>query len=72
MTKAVSQGAAKNLAGIDAVSLLDKAVAGMDDALLKAVQANRSALQQFVDRGADLRKNTCRRHWTTSTSSRTP
>jgi hypothetical protein len=56
VTKAVSQGAAKNLAGIDAVSLLDKAVAGMDDALLKAVQANRAALQQFVDRGADLRE----------------
>jgi len=56
VTKAVNQGAARNLAGIDVVSLLDKAVAGMDDALLKAVQANRSALQQFVDRGADLRE----------------
>ena len=56
VTAAVSQGAAKNIAGIDAGSLLDKAVAGMDDALLKAVQANRAALQQFVDRGADLRE----------------
>ena len=56
VTQAVSQGAAKNIAGIDAGSLLDKAVAGMDDALLKAVQANRAALQQFVDRGADLRE----------------
>jgi hypothetical protein len=56
VTDAVSQGAAKNVAGIDAGSLLDKAVAGMDDALLKAVQANRAALQQFVDRGADLRE----------------
>jgi hypothetical protein len=56
VTDAVSQGAAKNIAGIDAGSLLDKAVAGMDDALLKAVQANRAALQQFVDRGADLRE----------------
>jgi hypothetical protein len=56
VTDAVSQGAAKNIAGIDAGSLLDKAVSGMDDALLKAVQANRAALQQFVDRGADLRE----------------
>ena len=56
VTDAVSQGAAKNIAGIDPGSLLDKAVAGMDDALLKAVQANRAALQQFVDRGADLRE----------------
>ena len=56
VTQAVSQGAAKNIAGIDAGSLLDKAVMGMDDALLKAVQANRAALQQFVDRGADLRE----------------
>ena len=53
---AVSQGAARNIAGIDATALLDKAVAGMDDALLKAVQANRAALQQFVDGGADLRE----------------
>jgi len=56
VTKAVSQGAAQNVAGIDAAALLDKAVMGMDDALLKAVQANRAALQQFVDRGADLRE----------------
>ena len=56
VTSAVSQGAVKNIAGIDAGSLLDKAVMGMDDALLKAVQANRAALQQFVDRGADLRE----------------
>ncbi len=61
VTKAVSQGAAKNLAGVDAASLLDKAVAGMDDALLKAVQANRTALQQFVDRGADLREKHLRK-----------
>ena len=53
---AVSKGAANNVAGIDPGSLLDKAVAGMDDALLKAVQANRAALQQFVDRGAALRE----------------
>lgn len=52
---AASAGAAKN-AGIDAEALLDKAVAGMDDALVKAVEANRVALQQLVAQGADLRE----------------
>ena len=56
VTQAVSEGAARNIAGVDAAGLLDKAVTGMDAALLKAVQANRAALQQFVDRGADLRE----------------
>ena len=56
VTQAVSQGAAKNIAGVDPAMLLDRAVQGMDDALLKAVQANRTALQQFIDRGADLRE----------------
>jgi hypothetical protein len=56
VAQAASQGAMKNIAGVDAAALLDRAVQGMDDALLKAVQANRTALQQFVDRGADLRE----------------
>ena len=57
VTEAAGTGAAKNLtAGIDAESLLDKAVAGMDDALLKAVEANRVALGQLVSQGADLRE----------------
>jgi len=56
VTAAVSQGASRNVAGVDAAGMVDKAVKGMDDALLKAVQANRAALQQFVDRGADLRE----------------
>jgi hypothetical protein len=57
VTQAASAGAAKNsLAGLDVEALLDKAVAGMDDALVKAVEANRVALQQFVDQGADLRE----------------
>jgi hypothetical protein len=43
VSDAASQGAARN------------AVAGMDDAMLKAVEANRAALQQFVTQGADLR-----------------
>jgi hypothetical protein len=54
---AASQGAAKNaVAGIDVEALLDNAVAGMDDAMLKAVDANRLALQQLVSQGADLRE----------------
>ena len=34
--------------------LLGKALSGMDAALLQAVEANRKALQQFVDQGAGL------------------
>ncbi|MBL8350959.1 MAG: hypothetical protein JNL87_11660 [Burkholderiaceae bacterium] len=57
VAQAASAGAAQNpLAGVDAAQLLDNAVAGMDDALLKAVEANRVALQQFVDKGVDLRE----------------
>jgi len=57
VTEAASAGAMKNvMPGVDVESLLDSAVAGMDDALLKAVDANRVALQQFVSQGADLRE----------------
>jgi hypothetical protein len=57
VTKAVTLGAAKSPLGADAVAgLLDKAVAGMDAALVKAVQANQTALQQFAERGVDLRE----------------
>jgi hypothetical protein len=53
---AASTGAAKNLtAGIDPEALLDKAVAGMDDAMLKAVEANRTALSTLMAQGADMR-----------------
>lgn len=55
VAQAASTGAAQNSA-IDAEALLDKAVAGMDDALVKAVEANRIALQQLVAQGADLRE----------------
>ncbi len=55
VSEAASTGAAKNLVpDIDAESLLDSAVAGMDDALVRAVDANRVALQQLVSQGADL------------------
>jgi hypothetical protein len=57
VAKAVTLGAAKNPMGADAAQgMLDKAVAGMDAALVKAVQANQAALQQFADRGVDLRE----------------
>jgi hypothetical protein len=56
VAEAASAGATKNLtAGIDPENLLEKAVAGMDDALLKAVEANRTALAKLSAQGADLR-----------------
>lgn len=57
VTQAASAGAAKNvMPGVDADALLDRAVSGMDDALLKAVEANKVALKQFADKGVDLRE----------------
>ena len=56
VTQAASTGLANNPAAIDADKLLDQAVAGMDDALLKAVDAHRVALQQLAAQGADLRE----------------
>ena len=57
VAQAASTGAAKNpLGAVDTEAMLENAVSGMDDALLKAVEANRVALQQFVDKGADLRE----------------
>ncbi len=57
VAKAASAGAANNpLGAVDTEALLGKAVAGMDGALEKAVQANRRALQQMLDQGANLRE----------------
>jgi hypothetical protein len=59
---AASQGAARNLnPGIDPQALLDKAVGGMDDALLKAVEAHRAALQSLTAQGADLKEKHLKR-----------
>jgi hypothetical protein len=56
VTQASSAGAALNPAGpVDIEAILGKAFAGMDAALLQAVQANQKALQRFVDQGADLK-----------------
>ena len=57
VTQAASAGAAQNaLPSVDVEGLLDKAFAGMDAALLQAVEANRKALQQFVGQGVDLQE----------------
>jgi hypothetical protein len=57
VAKAASTGAAGSALPLaDVETLLANAVAGMDAALEKAVQANRKALQQMVDQGADLRE----------------
>lgn len=57
VTQAASAGAAQNPGStIDVQKLLEKAFDGMDAALLKAVQAHRTALQQFVSQGADLQQ----------------
>lgn len=57
VAEAASLGAAKNVtAGLDPTALLDNAVAGMDAAVLKAVEANRVALAQLAAQGADLRE----------------
>jgi hypothetical protein len=55
VTDAASMGAAKNPAsGVDVEAMLGKALAGIDSALLQAVEANRKALTQFVSRGVGL------------------
>lgn len=57
VTTAATAGAAQNVASpIDVEAMLTKAFAGMDAALLQAVEANRKALQQFVDQGAGLQE----------------
>jgi hypothetical protein len=62
---AATAGVAKNAAfaglgagagSVNPEALLDQAVQGMDDALLKAVDANRTALNTLVAQGADLRE----------------
>jgi hypothetical protein len=55
---AAAEGAGQNPLGAAQMEpLLTKAVAGMDAALLQAVEANRRALQQLMDYGAGLREN---------------
>ena len=57
VTTAATTGAAQNIGSpVDVEALLTKAFAGMDAALLQAVEANHKALQQFVDQGAGLQE----------------
>ncbi|CAN5697334.1 hypothetical protein BH09PSE5_BH09PSE5_43290 [soil metagenome] len=57
VTQAASAGAAQNpAAAVDVEAMLTKALAGMDSALLQAVEANRKALQQFVDQGVSMQE----------------
>jgi len=56
VTQAASAGASQAGAANQVEAMLDTAVAGMDDALLKAVEANRMALQRLVDQGVTLRE----------------
>lgn len=54
VTQAVSAGAAQNPLATGVEELLTQAVAGMDAAVLRAVEASRCALEQLVERGVDL------------------
>lgn len=57
VTEAASTGAAQHGGKpAEVEALLGSAIDGMDAALLQAVEANRRALQQFVDQGVDLQK----------------
>lgn len=55
VTEGVSLGAGKS--GGDVQNVLDQALAGMDDAVLRAVQANHLALQQFASQGQSFRES---------------
>src|SRR5712692_1638267 len=57
--RAVTEGVNLGAAGarIDAERVLGEALAGMDDAVLKAVQANHLALQQLSAQGQSLRES---------------
>ena len=57
VSEAAAQGAGQNPMGAQQMEpLLATAVAGMDAALLQAVEANRRALQQLVEYGAGMRE----------------
>ena len=57
VTEAASSGAAQSgLPMPDVQGLLTQAFAGMDAALLKTVEANRRALEQFVGQGVDVQE----------------
>lgn len=55
VTEGVSLGAGKS--GGDVQGVLDEALGGMDDAVLRAVQANHLALQQLASQGQSFRES---------------
>ena len=59
VVKSVTEGVNLGAAGakIDAERVLGEALAGMDDAVLRAVQANHLALQQLSAQGQNLRES---------------
>ena len=57
VTSATTTGASMNVSSpVDVEAMLTKAFAGMDGALLQAVEANCKVLQQFVDQGVALKE----------------
>lgn len=57
VTEAASAGALQNVTPkVDVEAMLNGALAGMDDALLKAVEANRVALERLAEQGVDLQE----------------
>lgn len=57
VTEAASAGALQNVTPkVDVEAMLDGALAGMDDALLKAVEANRVALERLAEQGVGLQE----------------
>jgi len=55
ITEGVSKGSAQP--GINVEQTFESALAGMDDALLKAVEANQMALQQLASQGESFRES---------------
>lgn len=57
VTEAASTGALQNVTPkVDVETMLNGALSGMDDALLKAVEANRVALERLADQGVGLQE----------------
>lgn len=57
MAQSAGAGAMQGASPERLEGMLDQALAGMDDALLKAVEANRMALQRLVDQGVSLQES---------------
>lgn len=60
VTQGVSQGAAA--AKVDAGKVLQDALAGMDEAVMKVVEANQIALKKLTDQGSDFEQSQLKKH----------